>query len=554
MARAGLLLVVTLCAGCQASITEVPLDEIDFSYAFLVTADDSGAPQRVAPAFGRADGTSGLPGLTLEGREARFFIVSFTEASLRAAFPGLDTDRLETLELLLGAPPDRPRYLETPDLMLAELEVELPSTTLVHAGPARAGGVVGSDGLTRMSLEASRLSAGLKLVVPVDAEYCRRADQSPLEPFTGVEGALPAAHDATLGVRELLWADDATLVVISSWIVARARRNEPYRKTPSTDEWRSALFLAEVADAAGEGEVFSVAALEPASEPGRRRLWLGGGIAPDPDTPNEATPSWVRTIWVTEEGLQWTGEPEIFLERFPRTMAFREDGVLLVGTHEGLFYALTSSSAFEPFSPAPTRLVPDDDDAFAIEVTGHPTQPLLAATKAAMHVFETTTDRWRTTELTQGQLLSAEPIKFLGVDTALAGGKLAVFASTQNGDVFWRPDRLSPWLQPDLPYPPRFRPCASAANDDQLIYKRRPIHGLEVEQGLVFMAYETCGSMVVLEQPAAAQAPLCVYLIPEKGHGVRATRDALKNRVAVATRPGAAALAASDGSLYVSEW
>ena len=173
----------------------------------------------------------------------------------------------------------------------------------------------------------------------------------------------------------------------------------------------------------------------------------------------------------------------------------------------------------------------------------------------ALHVFEQGPMRWKAHPIEKSLLLSAEWLEFLGIDTAVEpNGELSVFASTQNGDLVWRPERLAPWQIPELPYPPRFLECASTMVDDRLMYQRRSVMDLAVEDGFIHMAHHDCSALVLVQKPVTAEEPLCVTLVPVEGEAVRHISEPEEFRSALAARPGAIVVATSRGGIYLSEW
>lgn len=559
-ARATTSLVPALLAlGCQMQVTEVPLDDLEFDYAFLVSTDEEGEVRRVVGEVGLRNGPGRLPAVRLDSGVSRFFLLTLTEEALLEAVPTFDPERASELELR-GTEGRDPPSREVYDEPSNSVRVALPERFGVHAGVVDEQGVLDPASLEPTALDSTRLRSTLLLVVPVLRERCARLGQTGLRPFAATVDTLSDSF-GEIGLVDLAWVDDDRILAVGHAVIALLDRGQPFVRedklpgAPSTPHlW---LGLNEVVPALEEREHIAAAALAPTAGPdGRRELLVVGGVAPDPFMGAEPTRGWVRRAWLSEAGLEWADEPQTGLGLFAREVTYLDDGRVMIGGHRGRFWVReTPSASFEPLTPPPPLAVPMDDDVSNIVATGHEDFPIVVGTKGALHLWEVERGRWQTNSIEQQIVLSPEPLKFLGTDTVIeADGGLGIYASTQNGDLIWRPDRLTPWEYPELPYPPRFAQCASATNDDRLLYERRPVNALEVEDGYVHMAYGDCSALVTMKKPDSIEEPLCISLVPVEGEQVLHLSDKMAFREVLASRPNAVAVGTVRGGVYVTEW
>lgn len=551
---------------CSPKVTEVPLDGLEGAYVFMVVADDAGLPLRVVAAVGAGTAGEGisLPSTAFKGRETQFFLLSVRADELRALLPAFDPLRVAEMELLRTPPPAQPTYESRDPSVPSRIALALPPGVAVFKGLPAGQGTVALEDLERTPLTATPLGARLTLMVPVTAEACRPSQQTDLRPFAATAEPLKGAVAGNLALSWLTWLNDDRLLVAGASIVTWVDRGEalpayePGRSATEPDRW---MHLEQVVPMENQGYIAS-AALSPLPDAlGRREILLVGGKprASEGTTTPTITYGWIRRGWLQDEGLSWDPSFVQLLPDFSSSVEFSADGRAFVGTQGAHIWSRTATQAeFVRADPGPKHFRPsDNNDVQRLRATEHPRWTMIASTSSGFHLWDKTQETWSNELIEQDGILAEEALKFNGIDSHLEDDDFRVFMSTQLGTMVWRTRPGQDWKQDSLPYPPRFRPCASATPDEQekLAYLRRDIAALEVQDGFIYLAHGECSALVMVKEPAEANEPLCVALLPVEGEPVSVlTGDLQGGRTLLAARPSAVAVASPSGGIYLTEW
>ena len=552
---AQLALVAALVGGgCGPRITEVALDDLDFEYLFLVTADEASETLRVAQAVARRDGST-LPGATLEGHERRFYLVSLSAAALEAALAGLAAEAATDVTLAAMRPPPQPRYLTDAGQEVQDLAMALPPGTRVFTGPTRDQAQLDLGALEEVPLASSLLMDRLTLSARVDTEFCRRAGQGGLKAFAAEPTPL-LASEPELSLTDLEWLDADHVLVSTAQRLAVVQRGAPFVATPrqrpsDRGSWVGLTDFGPVP----RGEQIAGFVLLPADAAGRRVVLVHGGFPPGPERQPPGY-GWLRVAEVNAGGLRWQGEARIEVTRYVVDGAVTAQGDVALGAdgNHALRWVVGTSTATREHTFSTRN--PVDDRVFRIVRTDHADYPLVASTRGQIHTFSVPAMGWTSQHVEQTRILAPELYRPYGLAADRdPQGNLRIWSATHIGDVLWQPDRLTDFNALKLVFPPRFTPCSSASTDGTLAYERRDITDVALQDGYALLTYHDCSALVQIQraEPGAA-APQCVTLIPPAGEVPRHLDDVRAFRRRVITRPGRAVVGTADGGLYITEW
>ncbi|MCA9550985.1 MAG: hypothetical protein KC933_13205 [Myxococcales bacterium] len=552
--KVGLLAVaLQLVAGCGPRITEFPLDDLKYDYLFLVTYSGEATPLRIVDG---TDDPAGLPGVVLVDGEDDAMVVAFTEEDLRAHVPGLLPGQRAEVSLRLDAPVDSPTFKSQIGDPVQEVWAPLPPGTLVHRRER-----VGAP-FEALTLHDSLVASLLTLVVRVDPEFCRRPDQSPLMPFAGVANPLGPEGDDDVHLSDLAWVDDDTVLVGTFQRLALVRRGQSFTPGPrdgpsSVSNW---LALADFGPVAPGLAISGFVLLEPDAA-GTRTVVVFGGTGPrhDPDAVG-----WVRFAQLTADGLRWRDDLRLDAPRTVTDGAKDTNGDVVLGLEaNAVLRWRVGTSTLTRDVVLETRNMPADE-VFRLIATGNPRYPLVASTRGTIHTYSMQRGEWVARWIEQTRVLSPELYRPFGLASVVHGDDVEVWTSTHIGDVLWSPS-AGVDIRPLSPrFPPRFTPCASATTDGILIYERRDVSDVVVQDGYAILAYSDCSALVQIRvsEPDATQ-PWCATLVAPgeqdaSGQWVQALPAHVSKiedfRKKLIARPGEAVVGTDQGGLYTTRW
>ncbi|MEM7674484.1 MAG: hypothetical protein AAF449_00620 [Myxococcota bacterium] len=569
--KVGVLTAAAMCAALGAcaseTTTEIQLDGLEFSYAFLVFFDAEGAVVRTGSVFGRADGESfGDNALRVNDGEQSVMLVTMTEAQLRTAQPGFEASRAREMAVQLEAPPASPVFFET--FLGSFRRLGLPSSLQYYRGRL--------DGTTRTIAELEQLSApdaralsSVTLLVPVDPEFCGRSEQTPLRPFASVarpfEAAAGTPSQFSIG-RDVLWLDDDTLLVVTATQLYVVRQGEDWRVTP-----QNTLATPSVPEGA-PSLLFESAVVAPTSSDGRRTVWVVGGRFGVRDDRGRRNGSGV--IWQAERASnEWIGITATATDAnaYLWSVARGSRGEVLAGGDNGALWRKAAGvDAFEKLETLPTferDALPGRDWISAIVASdlssGPPAVQWIAASMVIMHRFD---GAWRREDVGQNIVISAELLEFFGLAGIAndATQEVDLWAAASRGRVYRSLSSGAEWARAPIPYPPRFGPCASAGRDEN----GRPLANMAfrdvaVDAAFAYLAYQRCSAVIMVDRRGEASTPSaeprCALMLAEE---VDAPNESDRLRIfttasefiSLAVRANALAALTVDGKLLVSRW
>lgn len=585
-------LLLSLSLACDAEVTQISLEGLEYSYVFLVTADAAGVPLRSVTPVGlpTPTGDATLPSVELQPGEKSFFVVSIKDEDLRAVLPGLAASRVADLELMIDIPqPAYPTFTGDPSAEEVFMLVAAPSTTLVSGATFSGAEQVDSTDLILKDVAASSLRRHLTFKAPVIKEYCRRPTQTKLKAFGERLDAYGPEGGGYAYIHRLIWLSDTRLLVVGVHGVTWVDRDGGLPPYDPAGAGRPARWI-RLQDAQDyqEPEQISNAALSESKDgEGRQVLLVTSGIPGADDGPSLGR---VRRAWVGPEGLQWQDAPSMplayarpdgeIVTLYPKEIDFDGAGVAYVGTEEGrVWQGTVTSTAFAFSEPAPTHFFGDDQIGGATQdkITGvrradDPQGSIVVGTEGGLHTRAPGARGWEEQKFLRPAVLEPEPFRFLGMDTSYDSGQLRTYLGAQTGEFMWKPSRSAAEYRPRLAYPPRFEPCATGRSEGLLAYERRAIQGVAYEDGFVHMIFGECSALVLLQDPQIIEGevvPICITVVEPSEEATDEARTLLRDstlepirqvfgrddvRTALVTRSGAIAVGTRGGWIYVSEW
>lgn len=495
--------------GCSGpSIARLELSSIELDYGFFAVLHGVDRVKRVIPPFGLEDGElifGAPPALELDPDSSeQVVLVAMTAEDLANSYLGFEVVRAEELAMTVDAASgsfesakgtiQRGRIPETARTFEVELEGEEASLE---------------------PIDRSRLDRLFAMHVPVDPEYCRVPDQSPLEPFTGVErpfqGLVRSGSEAILAVR---WLDDDRALVLTYGAIAVVRRGTPLDVGPGFVALPGFLPKKLALDATGA-----------------RALVLGrSGIAGS-------------AIWAFEvrgdalSALSRHEHPELELE----DAAILHDGRQIIAQLGGDLYERDpATGALVAFEQLPRSAA--EDDPVSLLALDDPQHPLVATTSSRLHLYSAREQTFSTSVVSAPGLLGIEVLSFSSLAQGrTAEGGLEIWAGAQYGTLF-RFRELG-WQNVRIGFPPRFSSCPTFESSGATMFSGR-ITSAALDPSYLHLGLSTCSPVLQVRR-----GDHCVSLLaPENGvHDGDGTS-------AIDVRNHRLIRGSLDGSLFSSSW
>jgi len=556
-----------LCAlsACSPSVSEVPLDNLTGAYVLMVVANSEGRPLRAVAGVGllAAEGEPQLPSTTLQGDETQVLLVSLGPEDIEQVAAEFEPERINELHLRVADSPDTPNFATRSESPRGLVKARLPNSVGLYAvrDPTQVPLTIAP--LDSASAVAQDFFRRVTLMVPAAYEECRPPQQTDLRAFAAEADSLNRAAGGRPALSTLAWlSDDRLLVVTASVGLTWLDRGEVVpsypvqRPAPTPGRW---LHLEQLGAERPVGYIGAAAISPIVDAQGRSELLIVGGVPLRDSETSTLTLGWIRRGWLQGDSFSWDPEYHVDMPRFSDDVVVAADGAALVGTQNAQFYYRRSPNhEFEPMQPHPPSYREENKDGVPrVRATAHPRWTLIAGTHGGVHIWDAERELWMSQEILQGGILVAEALRFRGIDSRVVDDKLRIYMSSQLGSFAWRPEGAANWTQiEDLPYPPSFRSCASSSTGNgPLVYTRRSISALELQNGYIFMAHDECSALVMVKEPEQVGEALCVALLPVEGTMPSIIDGILGDqRSILASRPGAVAIASPNGEIYFTEW
>lgn len=536
MVAAGLLLGVV---GCGQRVTALEIEDLEFDFGFFVITDDDGVAVRTTDPFARSKiraDPSAAPSVVLVGRERGYVFVTLDVERLRATVPAFDPSRAGELATQVGAPPLGPTNVT--DIVKPTVRLAIPADARFY-GSALDDAVF--DRASLESLEATQVRAreGVTLIVPVDPEYCRIEDQTPLvswaadeRPFASLFSSVPEDQY----VRRVRFLDDTHVLVATGHGLFVA----PKGGTVVT----STAGYTFVRESPG-GELYDRIArfgLGPTRPDGSRELIVVGGFENRPELmrPDLETYGKFWLFDVVDGQLRQRG-PATRVDVPLTSVAIHADGRAIIGGKGGVTLVRTSTSASFVRSELP--LVEDE----LVNGVALPLErrPFVFASHGRFHDLHPATGRWHYQDVLQPGVNSAELLPWVGFDAEVRGDDAEFFATARRGFIVRRTSVDASWQRYEpARYPPRFAACSSNPNADGDLLFERAIMDVAIEGGFLHMTYHHC-DMVVQHRLSDG----CISLHTREGRAPAFDETGL---VSLDARPGELVAVTRDGRVWTS--
>ena len=486
--RSTVLAALTLAsAGCGGETTRVELAGVEAAI-FLVSLDHAGGVARIEGPLvvrGGVRASGDRPDRALGEDEIRLVVVTVDLERLRGAVAGFEPEEAAGLVVAPRSvvPGPREERLERIDRVRRWVPLA-PLATLEEVRP-RSGEL-----LPLPEPDALELHLG----VPEDPEHCRPLGWSPFAPYARelqpVPAPAPLAGGQTAEPRvAAVDRDRALLAWRDLHLVERDRA--------SSGRAGAQISARALAPSAKEPLLRRVA-LDPRPLPGgARRVWAAG----------IAHQGWVLAGWLfelslDERGLSWVSTTTITGPDHLDDLAVSDEGRVLVMSR-GQVTLREPDGALRPL-PMPPR---QDLEFLGSRVvwTGHPREPILAATESRLHLWLEEPGTWLTTEL---RGLGFQPIHFRAFAAFPEEGEY--WAGGTRAEIF-RARRQGQWQGLTLRLPPRFEPCGAETHEGRPTSVREWSASEAHEDHLFFIAKD-CGAVV-----AVRRDDLCTSLLVPGG-------------------------------------
>lgn len=467
-------LILALAAlGCSRQVTMVEIADLDGDVAFFIITNEAGRAERASETFALAEDTR-LPSAILEDGERGYVLVALDLAMVQAVVPSFDRGRITELSVEIGAPPGEPTKLEPSDLIDPVVRARVPLEARLFPG------AFDGDGLGAPTPVADVPAIGdVTLVIPVDPEYCRVPNQTPLTPFAAVER--PLLDDrAPVSVREVRYIDDDHLLVLSLrqiWIVERG--GDVVHRVDRTE-----------LDGYGGFDHFHDVTIEDGPDP--REVLVVGGHQLMQSSPPGAPPTYGK-LWSfsLDTNRLTVTSTAIASDQLLRGVARHRSGAAMAGGTEGRL--LSRPQAGAPFTASTL-------DGYYTEITKilalpDDTHPFVVASRGQFHRLDRTRNAWVIEEVLQPDAVVA-PERYFWFDLALDEADGRMFASGTRGGIAATESRTDPWGRLPLGrFPPRFASCASSQDESGDLLFNRAILDVEVDGDYLSMAFQRCNAI-----------------------------------------------------------
>lgn len=511
------------CAGCSPEVTEVRLDNIEFSYAIAIFLSDGGSPVRVGSVFGRHEGeVFGSTDLELKAEEDQVLLVTFTVDQLREAFEDVDLARATELSVELQRPPLKPTFVDLPPSSPAVRRAALPGAASYYV--ARLNGRAQTlEALDAVAGPTDPAQNGVTLLVPVEPEFCRPRGQTPLQPFAASAAPFGDAlnpNPALSQTQDLIWLEDDRALVVAYAQLFLIRRGEVAWTLTSTGAYR--LPADDQLPERFPYRRFQEGAAEAPAPDGRRTVWLTGGFPGGNNPQGEGRVGAHGALFKVVVGPNGFESVETVLET-PGVMLWTAhvaaDGAVLVGGDGGfLTLKRPGSDVFEAIEPV--RVARDQPGAnwvTAISSFQPASVRWVVGTQGFLHEFDEDEGRWVEWPIVQDIFTSPELLEFFGIAGRARGDDdVELWASASRGALVRRAGLTSDWARVTPDFPPRFVPCGAGGE----LLSLKAIVDVLVTDRYLYLAYQNCTAVVTmaLDEVSNRSDPAgCVSLLTPEG-------------------------------------
>lgn len=517
------------CGGAETSLLD--LRGLDITYGFLALVDADGHPTRLTAPFGIRDERlvfGSLPVISLVGGESNFVLIGFDDSDVERSAGGFQLMRASEIAAHLSPPPNIPQREQKVNGTV--LTRGLPEGAKLYSGALNTGLI----DLAPADEYRETIFREISLEFPIDAEYCRVPEQTPLGPFTDQVNAFSRALSVKPNVHEMRWLDPQRLFVATWTGVAVLEPGQLLE--PGTQ----VLLLSEGEPTPIEGEIV-----------------FSGDVDPSTRSSTISTLALVGAN-MTEKGSSKIWEIEIrgtdlFLRNQPETMqlligeiAILHDGRQFVTSNRGEIYSRNPDTGIlTPFVTLPTAVTPElqythlravDDERY----------PMIAATQGRVHLYDDVSGRFTYVELYQGGAGALDRLDFNLLRTShTPDGELEIWAGAERNSLF-RKIGSNDWEKLSLQFPPRFFPCVVSDDDTGELYYPGIWWDAALTRDYAHLIPKECSALIQVRR-----SDLCVSVLPQHDLPVQNTRDYL---VGIDALEGHLAVGGDHGRTYRSAW
>ncbi|MEO1337319.1 MAG: hypothetical protein AAFV29_16875, partial [Myxococcota bacterium] len=479
----------------------------------MILLNGEGAPVRAGPVFGRHRGAPfGTNALDLQPGEENLLLVTMTDDQLRRALPDFEADRGPQLVVELAEPPASPQLLTISERAPFK-RTGLPATLQYYAA-ALDGRTQGFDELAPLDGPDIRVRSAVTLVVPVDPEFCGRFGQSPLRPFASSArpfDALAGTPDAFAGARDLHWLSDDELLVVTSNRLYVVKQGERWASTSTNT-------LAVGQSASSSRDRFQSATVIADDANRTSRIWVVGGDYGDPMDRRRVNAS--GAIWAFQRGFDGVfsgGMVATVPNAYLWSVEHNARGEVLAGGDNGELW-LKEDADFIRQSPLPTfdRDAPLGDDWISVIASSESANAdWVAGSMGLMYRFD---GIWQGQMVGQSIVTAVQLVEFFGLDGIdnEDGSDVELWAGASRGRVYRSFNSGADWALTEIPYPPRFAPCASARPDgEDRLQATLNFNDVALDASFAYLAYRRCTALLMVDRRSdntSNAAPRCALM------------------------------------------